>query len=152
MPKAYAGRPFMIFETGGTTGLPKGIIHTHYIRAMYSYLSVTSFRMTPESVFMHTGSIVFNGAFISILPSMFLGATFILHRQFDADAFINTAVVVDPAPLPATPKSRNLLQYTFLAAVAADPAARQAEPDRDLNLDADANGHADPDADDRAVG
>ena len=81
---------FNIIYSSGTTGLPKGIIHTHYIRAMYSYISVTSFRMTPESVFMHTGSIVFNGAFIVILPSMFLGATFILHRQFDADAFIET--------------------------------------------------------------
>jgi non-specific protein-tyrosine kinase len=35
-----------------------------------------------------------------------------------SDAFINTAVVVDRAPLPATPESRNLVQYTLLAAVA----------------------------------
>lgn len=104
---------FNIIYSSGTTGLPKGIIHTHYIRAMYSYLSVTSFRMTPESVFMHTGSIVFNGAFIVILPSMFLGATFILHRQFDADAFIETVqrekvthVIMVPAQLIAIMHSK----------------------------------------------
>ena len=104
---------FNIIYSSGTTGLPKGIIHTHYIRAMYSYLSVTSFRMTPESVFMHTGSIVFNGAFIVILPAMFLGATFILHSQFDADAFIETVekekvthVIMVPAQLIAIMHSK----------------------------------------------
>ena len=99
---------FNIIYSSGTTGQPKGIIHTHFIRAMYSYLSVTSFRMTPESVFLHTGSIVFNGAFIMILPSMLLGATFILHGHFDADAFIETVarekvthVIMVPAQLVA---------------------------------------------------
>ena len=97
---------FNIIYSSGTTGQPKGIIHTHYIRAMYGHLGVTSFRMTPESVFMHTGSIVFNGAFIMIMPSMFLGATFILHRQFNAEAFIEaverekvTHVIMVPAQL-----------------------------------------------------
>ena len=99
---------FNIIYSSGTTGQPKGIIHTHYIRAMYCHLGVTSFRMTPESVFMHTGSIVFNGAFIMIMPSMFLGATFILLRQFNAEAFIEaverekvTHVIMVPAQLIA---------------------------------------------------
>jgi acyl-CoA synthetase (AMP-forming)/AMP-acid ligase II len=99
---------FNIIYSSGTTGQPKGIIHTHYIRAMYAYLSATSFRMTPESVFMHTGSIIFNGAFVMIMPSMFLGATFILHRQFTAEAFIETVekekvthVIMVPAQLVA---------------------------------------------------
>jgi acyl-CoA synthetase (AMP-forming)/AMP-acid ligase II len=75
---------------------------------MYAYLSATSFRMTPESVFMHTGSVVFNGAFVMLMPSMFLGATFILHRQFEAEAFIDavekekvTHVIMVPAQLIA---------------------------------------------------
>ena len=99
---------FNIIYSSGTTGQPKGIIHTHYIRAMYCHLGATSFRMTPESVFMHTGSIVFNGAFIMIMPSMFFGATFILHRQFNAEAFIEaverekvTHVIMVPAQLIA---------------------------------------------------
>ncbi|MGD9139005.1 MAG: AMP-binding protein, partial [Desulfobacterales bacterium] len=81
---------FNIIYSSGTTGQPKGIIHTHFIRSMYSILGPTSFRMTPESVLMHSGSIVFNGAFMMILPSMLLGATFILHRQFSAESFIET--------------------------------------------------------------
>jgi acyl-CoA synthetase (AMP-forming)/AMP-acid ligase II len=99
---------FNIIYSSGTTGQPKGIIHTHKIRAMYAHLSVAAFRMTPESVFMHTGSIVFNGAFVMIMPSMFLGATFILHRQFNAETFIEavekekvTHVIMVPAQLIA---------------------------------------------------
>ncbi len=81
---------FNIIYSSGTTGQPKGIIHTHYIRAMYCTLLASAFRMTPDSIFMHTGSIVFNGAFVTLMPSIFLGATFILHRQFDVEAFIET--------------------------------------------------------------
>ena len=99
---------FNIIYSSGTTGQPKGIIHTHFIRAMYSLLGPTSFRMTPESVLMHTGSIVFNGAFMMIMPSMLLGATFILHRQFSAEGFIEavqrqkvTHVIMVPAQLIA---------------------------------------------------
>lgn len=57
---------------------------------------------------MHTGSIVFNGAFMMIMPSMLLGATFILHRQFSAEGFIEavqrqkvTHVIMVPAQLIA---------------------------------------------------
>ena len=27
VPKAFAGKPFNIFETGGTTGMPKGVMY-----------------------------------------------------------------------------------------------------------------------------
>ena len=104
---------FNIIYSSGTTGQPKGIIHTHYIRAMYGHIGVTSFRMTPESVFMHTGSIVFNGAFIMIIPSMLLGATFILQRQFNTESFIEaverervTHVIMVPAQLIAILNSK----------------------------------------------
>ena len=29
VPKAFAGRPYNVFETGGTTGMPKGCMHPH---------------------------------------------------------------------------------------------------------------------------
>jgi long-chain acyl-CoA synthetase len=82
--------PYNIIYTSGTTGLPKGIVHTHFIRSLYALLFAPAWRMTPESRVLHTGSIVFNGAFVTMMPSFYLGATYVLHRQFDAEAMLET--------------------------------------------------------------
>jgi acyl-CoA synthetase (AMP-forming)/AMP-acid ligase II len=46
--------------------------------------------MAPESVVLHSGALVFNGAMTTMLPAFMLGATFVVHRAFDAEAFIAT--------------------------------------------------------------
>jgi acyl-CoA synthetase (AMP-forming)/AMP-acid ligase II len=79
-----------IMYTSGTTGLPKGIQHTHFIRAMYATTMASAWRMKPESVILHSGALVFNGAMVTLLPAFMLGATYVLHRAFDAAAFIET--------------------------------------------------------------
>ena len=85
-----AGDLMTIMYTSGTTGLPKGIMHTHFIRAMYAGLMSASWRMSPESIVLQTGAIVFNGAMLTLLPAFYCGATYILHKQFDAQAMIDT--------------------------------------------------------------
>ncbi len=100
--------PFNIMYSSGTTGLPKGIIHTHYIRAMYATLFAAAYRMTPESVTMHAGAIVFNGAFVDLMSTFFLGATYVLLDQFEPVSYIDaiarekvTHVIVVPAQIVA---------------------------------------------------
>jgi long-chain acyl-CoA synthetase len=85
-----AGDLLTLMYTSGTTGLPKGIQHTHFIRAMYATTLASTWRMAPESVVLHSGAIVFNGAMTTMLPAFMLGATYVLHRAFDAEAFIAT--------------------------------------------------------------
>ncbi len=82
--------PFNIMYSSGTTGLPKGIVHSHYIRAMYASTFAASYRMTTESVTMHAGAIVFNGAFVDLMPTVFLGATYVLQEQFEPVSYIET--------------------------------------------------------------
>ncbi len=81
---------YNIMYTSGTTGLPKGIALTHRIRAHYAALLASAFRFTSASVALHTGAMVFNGAFVTLLPSLHAGGAYILHPQFDPAAFVDT--------------------------------------------------------------
>lgn len=82
--------PFNIMYSSGTTGTPKGIVLTYAVRAAYCTLFASEWRMTPESVVLHAGSLVFNGAFVTMMPAMYRGATFVLLRQFDPEAVLCT--------------------------------------------------------------
>ena len=76
---------FNIVYSSGTTGLPKGIMHSHHVRAMYGYCFATAFRIKQTSVVLHTGALVFNGAFVTMMPCYLQGAHFVLAEAFSAD-------------------------------------------------------------------
>jgi long-chain acyl-CoA synthetase len=89
-PRIAEANLFNIMYSSGTTGTPKGIALTYGVRARYCLLFASAWRMTPSSVVLHAGSLVFNGAFVTMLPAMYLGATFILLPQFDPEALMQT--------------------------------------------------------------
>jgi long-chain acyl-CoA synthetase len=105
---------YNIIYSSGTTGDPKGIVHTHYVRALYCTMFASQFRFTPESVAMHAGSLVFNGAFVTMMAAWYLGCTFVLQEKFDAAGFIDaveregvTHVMMVPSQIVAVINASN---------------------------------------------
>ena len=82
--------PFQIVYSSGTTGRPKGIIHTHCGRAAYATSFAAAFRLTPDCISLQAGPLALNWGFVSLMPAVFTGSTCILSQQFDAVDFILT--------------------------------------------------------------
>lgn len=104
--------PFNIIYSSGTTGLPKGIVHTNYIRCMYGLCFSSVFRIMPESVTYHAGAIVFNGAFVDLMPTVLQGATYVLSPKFDPIEFIETVATERVTHVSMVPSQLISLLYS----------------------------------------
>ena len=81
---------FNIVYSSGTTGSPKGIVHSQHTRTMYGYCFSSALKIHASSVVLHSGSIVFNGAFVTMLPTFLTGASYVLMPAFNPVSTINT--------------------------------------------------------------
>jgi long-chain acyl-CoA synthetase len=76
--------PYNIMYSSGTTGLPKGIVHTHKTRAMTGLSAGMGFGISFDSVILCAGSLVFNGSLAYMFPAMCAAATYVLLPKFSA--------------------------------------------------------------------
>lgn len=87
-PPIRGHEPYNIIYSSGTTGEPKGIVLSHDVRASYCTTFSATYRITPESVILHAGSIVFNGSFLTLMPWLYQGATYVLQASYSAAGFV----------------------------------------------------------------
>jgi acyl-CoA synthetase (AMP-forming)/AMP-acid ligase II len=83
------GDSFNIIYSSGTTGTPKGIVHTYAMR-WSQIVSYAMFGMT-DAVMMVSTPLYSNTTLVSLLPTLALGGTAVLLGKFDARRFLELA-------------------------------------------------------------
>ena len=82
------GDDMNIIYSSGTTGTPKGIVHTHYARNFMALNLGLGFRMHMYSRPIHTTPLYTNGTWMMMLPAIALGMTQIIMPHFDPRLFL----------------------------------------------------------------
>jgi long-chain acyl-CoA synthetase len=76
-----------IIYSSGTTGVPKGIEHTHHGRLMYPLGFGPALRVDRYTTTLCATPLYTNGTWIVMLPTIYAGGTVVLLPRFSADAF-----------------------------------------------------------------
>ena len=79
-----------IIYSSGTTGLPKGILHSHRGRRDWAYDLAIALRYHGAARTLLTIGLYSNISWVAMLCTLLAGGTLVLHRRFDAAAFLDT--------------------------------------------------------------
>ena len=79
---------FNIIYSSGTTGVPKGIVHTHYARSFFALGLAVEFRIDSSSRSIITTPIFANGTWMTLLPTIISGGTVVIMPAFEPKAFL----------------------------------------------------------------
>ena len=76
-----------LIYSSGTTGVPKGIALTHYCRLNHAYLISVEQKFSADAVVLVTTALHSNTAWTLLLCAFLTGATTVLMRKFEPDAW-----------------------------------------------------------------
>lgn len=82
--------PLNIIYSSGTTGLPKGILHSHRTRRDWAYDLSIALRYNGAARTLLTIGLYSNISWVAMLCTVLVGGTLVLHRNFDPVAFLHT--------------------------------------------------------------
>jgi len=80
--------PFNIMYTSGTTGVPKGILHTHHNRTQFASTFAIDYRIDSSAINIVTTALYANGTWLTMLPTVFAGGTLVIMTKFDPKDFL----------------------------------------------------------------
>jgi acyl-CoA synthetase (AMP-forming)/AMP-acid ligase II len=80
---------YNIVYSSGTTGTPKGIVHTHLARLHFAMTCGLELRVHSEAVSLVSTPLYANGTQLIYLPTLLTGGTLVLMPSFDPGEFLN---------------------------------------------------------------
>ena len=84
------GDDFNIIYSSGTTGLPKGILHSHVMRDLLA-VRFTVFDYSPDSISLASTPLYSNTTLVAVLATLGIGGTTILMPKSDVVKFLEIA-------------------------------------------------------------
>lgn len=78
-----------IIYSSGTTGTPKGIMHSHQARVDWAHDLAHALRYHSGAKTLITTGLYSNITWVAMLPSLMLGGTLLLHAGFDVNAALD---------------------------------------------------------------
>lgn len=79
---------FSIMYSSGTTGLPKGVVHTHTARLYFCVSNGFEMRFDGTARGLVTTALYTAGTWLVLMPTLFNGGTLHIHRQFRPEEFL----------------------------------------------------------------
>ena len=78
----------VIIYSSGTTGVPKGIIHTHQVRTLFGLVGAVEFRVTDASTMLLTTPLFSNATWLMLMGAVNSGAKTVLEAVFSPPGFL----------------------------------------------------------------
>jgi len=82
--------PLNVIYSSGTTGMPKGILHTHAGRRDWAYDLAIALRYNCSARTLFTIGLYSNISWVGMLTTLLAGGTMVVHSKFDAEEALAT--------------------------------------------------------------